>query len=141
MAKFANYLSVLIIPLPRRVVNKLSRFHRSAGLNENQPSTSSGRNSPNPTLGSSPGAGRSLDPPCLSLGGLPLPYPSPHLPPYPVPTVIQPIAQLRQPYIQTLTSQGNYEKGSFAFTHSQRICSFFDKHKKIVQYWQEKLYP
>lgn len=89
-----------------RVVNKMSRFHRSAGLNENQPSSSSGRNSPNPTLGSSPGAGRnSFELPSASLGGPPLPYPSPHFPPYPVPTLIQPISQLRQPYIQTLTSQ------------------------------------
>merc|ERR1719319_1148994 len=38
-----------------RVVNRLSRFHRSAVLHENPPTTSSGRSSPNPTLGSSPG--------------------------------------------------------------------------------------
>ena len=31
-------------------------------------------------------------------------YPCPHLPPFPSPTVIQPIAQLRQPYIVTITS-------------------------------------
>merc|ERR1712108_115249 len=37
--------------------------------------------------------------------GQPVAYPSPHLPPYPSPTMIQPIAQLRQPYIVTLTSQ------------------------------------
>jgi len=94
-----------------RVVNKLSRFHRSAGLNENPPTTSSGRNSPNPTLGSSPGSGKVFEfPPGIFLGQ-PIAYPSPHLPPYPSPTLIQPIAQLRQPYIVTLTSQVNLTGG------------------------------
>jgi hypothetical protein len=91
-----------------RVVNKLSRFHRSAGLNETPPNqqTSSGRNSPNPTLGSSPGSSKGFEfPPGIFLGQ-PVAYPSPHLPPYPSPTLVQPIAQLKQPYIVTLTSQG-----------------------------------
>jgi len=94
-----------------RVVNKLSRFHRSAGLNENPPTTSSGRNSPNPTMGSSPASGKVFEfPPGIFLG-TPIAYPSPHLPPYPSPTLIQPIAQLRQPYIVTLTSQVNLTGG------------------------------
>ena len=83
-----------------RVVNKLSRFHRSAGLHEaGAPSapSSSGRNSPNPTLGSTPGSDKGFDfPPGMFLGS-PIAYPSP--------TLIQPIAQLRQPYIVTITSQ------------------------------------
>ena len=91
-----------------RVVNKLSRFHRSAGLHEagaGPPPSSSGRNSPNPTLGSTPGSDKVFDfPPGMFLGS-PIAYPSPHLPPYPSPTLIQPIAQLRQPYIVTITSQ------------------------------------
>ena len=67
-----------------RVVNKLSRFHRSAGLHEagaGPPPSSSGRNSPNPTLGSTPGSDKVFDfPPGMFLGS-PIAYPSPHLPP------------------------------------------------------------
>jgi len=88
-----------------RVVNKLSRFHRSAGLNENPPTTSSGRSSPSPSLGSSPAPSKHFEFPSGVFLGQPVAYPSPHLPPYPSPTMIQPIAQLRQPYIVTLTSQ------------------------------------
>jgi len=123
-----------------RVVNKLSRFHRSAGLNEHHASASptasaataagssstSGRNSPNPSLGGGGSVGGS---PLLTNAGVSaaankamfdfvgggagvgiggpqqqLAYPCPHLPPYPSPTLIQPVAQLRQPYIVTLTS-------------------------------------
>merc|ERR1719232_2157633 len=98
-----------------RVVNKLSRFHRSAGLHEtpaaSATSSSSGRNSPNPVLGSTPGSEKVFEfPPGIFLG-TPIAYPSPHLPPYPSPTLIQPIAQLRQPYIVTLTSQVNLTGG------------------------------
>lgn len=90
-----------------RVVNKLSRFHRSAGLNETPASSSSGRNSPNPTLGSTPVSDKVFDlPPGMYLGS-PIAYPSPHLPPYPSPTLVQPTAQLRQPYIVSITSQVN----------------------------------
>merc|ERR550519_2719533 len=88
-----------------RVVNKLSRFHRSAGLNEHPPTTSSGRSSPSPSLGSSPAPSKHFEFPSGVFLGQPVAYPSPHLPPYPSPTMIQPIAQLRQPYIVTLTSQ------------------------------------
>jgi hypothetical protein len=39
----------------------------------------------------------SLDP----ISSLPLiiPYPNPHVPPFPTPTLVQPVAQLRQPYL------------------------------------------
>jgi len=89
-----------------RVVNKLSRFHRSAGLNETPgyPSNSSGRNSPNPTMGSSPGLNKGFDFPPGMTSLQPLAYPSPHFPPFPTPTLIQPLAQLKQPYIVSLTS-------------------------------------
>lgn len=60
------------------VVNRLSRFHRSAGL------TGDGRNSPVPEASSIPA------PPAT-------PYRNPRLPPYPHPTVVQPLAQIRQP--------------------------------------------
>ncbi|XP_071744399.1 LOW QUALITY PROTEIN: BCAS3 microtubule associated cell migration factor [Lepeophtheirus salmonis] len=82
-----------------KVVNRLSRFHRSAGIDSSALRTTSGRDSPNPTLGSSPSAGSggafmetNVSPPII-------PYPNPHLPPFPTPALIQPIAQLRQPYL------------------------------------------
>ena len=99
------------------------RFHRSAGLHEtpaaSATSSSSGRNSPNPVLGSTPGSEKVFDfPPGMFLGS-PIAFPSPHLPPYPSPTLIQPIAQLRQPYIVTITSQG---KVWIAFTFKINHC-------------------
>ena len=102
-----------------RVVNKLSRFHRSAGLNEGPPPSSSGRNSPAPALGSTP-TDKVFDfPPGLFLGS-PIAYPSPHLPPYPSPTLIQPVAQLRQPYIVTITSQVNLTGARGRTSHNKR---------------------
>lgn len=86
-----------------RVVNKLSRYHRSAGFQENHPTPSSGRSSPNPNLGTSP-ANKSFDFPPGTGGPFNLAYPCPHLPPYPQPTLIQPVAQLRQPYLVTITN-------------------------------------
>lgn len=62
------------------------------------------RNSPNPNLGSSPAANKSFEFPAGMGGTGSLAYPSPHLPPYPTPTLIQPVAQLRQPYIVTITN-------------------------------------
>lgn len=59
------------------VVNRLSRFHRSAGL------SADGRSSPVPSPES---------PPCLPAG----PHANPRLPPYPHPTVQAPLSQLRQ---------------------------------------------
>ncbi|XP_063231006.1 breast carcinoma-amplified sequence 3 homolog isoform X2 [Bacillus rossius redtenbacheri] len=63
------------------VVNRLSRFHRSAGL------TTDGRNSPVPLAGAEAPA-----------PGPAVPHPNPRLPPYPHPTVLTPLAQLRQPF-------------------------------------------
>jgi hypothetical protein len=117
-----------------RVVNRLSRFHRSAGIDEHRTTTaassSSGRNSPNPSLaGTSPSVGSlsKMDPAGMlammsggggsantggggggSYGNGPppvVPYPNPYIPPFPAPTLIQPLAQLRQPYLVTLTNQ------------------------------------
>ena len=88
-----------------RVVNRLSRFHRSAGLDETRPiggQSSSGRSSPNPTLGSSPVFSKMY----VETGSpIIMPFPNPHVPPLPVPTLVQPVAQLRQPYIVTITGQ------------------------------------
>ncbi|XP_047110731.1 breast carcinoma-amplified sequence 3 homolog [Schistocerca piceifrons] len=64
------------------VVNRLSRFHRSAGLTGD--ATATGRNSPVPEAVASP------PPPSV-------PYRNPRLPPYPHPTTVQPLAQVRQP--------------------------------------------
>ena len=104
-----------------RVVNKLSRFHRSAGLNEGPPASSSGRNSPAPhsTLGSTPTDKMFDFPPGMFLGS-PLAYPTPHLPPYPSPTLIQPVAQLRQPYIVTITNQVNLTGARKTTSHNKR---------------------
>ena len=100
-----------------RVVNRLSRFHRSAGLDENRPvavigcsagsgvgsAGGSGRSSPNPMLGSSPVFSKMF----VDAPGTPIimPFPNPHVPPFPAPTLVQPVAQLRQPYIVTITGK------------------------------------
>ncbi|XP_046644842.1 breast carcinoma-amplified sequence 3 homolog isoform X3 [Daphnia pulicaria] len=71
-----------------RVVNRLSRFHRSAGLDD---TPSSGRSSP--VLSGSPNNSRPLESTTL------LPYPNPRLPPYPHPTVVVPLVQLRSSFM------------------------------------------
>ncbi|XP_034139096.1 uncharacterized protein LOC117590514 isoform X1 [Drosophila guanche] len=63
------------------VVNKLSRFHRSAGLGSDGRSSSPISHSESTTFV------QSLQP-----------YHNPTLPPYPRPSVVQPLAQLRQPF-------------------------------------------
>ncbi|KQS29776.1 uncharacterized protein LOC6551259 isoform X1 [Drosophila erecta] len=63
------------------VVNKLSRFHRSAGLGADGRSSSPISHSESTTFV------QSLQP-----------YHNPTLPPYPRPSVVQPLAQLRQPF-------------------------------------------
>ena len=72
----------------QRVVNRLSRFHRSAGLDD---APTSGRNSP--VQSASPGGVRHFESAAL------LPYPNPRLPPYPHPTVVSPLVQLRSSFI------------------------------------------
>ena len=105
-----------------RVVNRLSRFHRSAGLDESRQIGSvagssgsavgsmsgsapagSGRSSPNPLLGSSPVFSKMY----VDQPGLPIvmAFPNPHVPPFATPTLVQPLAQLRQPYLVTITGQ------------------------------------
>ncbi|XP_017773235.1 PREDICTED: breast carcinoma-amplified sequence 3 homolog isoform X2 [Nicrophorus vespilloides] len=69
------------------VVNKMSMFHRSAGLTAE---------------------GRSNSPLCILEAPINsnLPYHNPRLPPYPHPTVVHPLAQIRQPlFIQNSGSQ------------------------------------
>ncbi|XP_064555557.1 breast carcinoma-amplified sequence 3 homolog isoform X2 [Drosophila montana] len=64
------------------VVNKLSRFHRSAGLGADGRSSSPISHSESTTFV------QSLQP-----------YHNPTLPPFPRPAVVQPLAQLRQPFV------------------------------------------
>lgn len=76
----------------QRVVNRLSRFHRSAGLDD---TPSSGRSSPTlppaPTHSGTPTAQRQHFEHPATL----LPFPNPRLPPYPHPIVVSPLVQLR----------------------------------------------
>ncbi|XP_047495407.1 BCAS3 microtubule associated cell migration factor-like isoform X2 [Penaeus chinensis] len=74
------------------VVNRLSRFHRSAGLDD---TPSSGRNSP--VLSASPSTSKFVFEPSPNLA-----YPNPRCPPYPTPNTIKPLVQLRQPLLQNL---------------------------------------
>ncbi|XP_042237211.1 BCAS3 microtubule associated cell migration factor-like isoform X3 [Homarus americanus] len=74
------------------VVNRLSRFHRSAGLDD---TPSSGRNSP--VLSASPSSSKFVFEVSPNLA-----YPNPRYPPYPSPTIIKPLVQLRQPLLQNL---------------------------------------
>lgn len=68
------------------VVNRMSRFHRSAGL------TPEGRSNSPVSLFETPVNSN-------------LPYHNPRLPPYPHPNVVHPLAQIRQPlYIQSSNS-------------------------------------
>ncbi|XP_022914500.2 breast carcinoma-amplified sequence 3 homolog isoform X1 [Onthophagus taurus] len=67
------------------VVNKMSRFHRSAGL------TAEGRSNSPVSI---------FEAPVISH----LPYHNPRLPPFAQPTLVNPLAQVRQPvYVQTTT--------------------------------------
>lgn len=79
----------------QRVVNRLSRFHRSAGLDDQLVTlgnSSSGRNSP-VLLSGSPSNARTAETATL------FPYPNPRLPPYPHPTVVCPLVQLRSSFM------------------------------------------
>lgn len=101
-----------------RVVNRLSRFHKSAGLEESFSSPSTGRNSPVPS-GSPTSTAVSMVRTCDS-------HPSvlyqttvsgrmgnPRLPPYPHPLTISALAQVRQPHTFPLpsTSQSKNSPG------------------------------
>ncbi|KAK3927519.1 Breast carcinoma-amplified sequence 3 [Frankliniella fusca] len=81
------------------VVNRLSRFHRSAGL------SADGRSSPVPSPET---------PPCLPAG----PHANPRLPPYPHPSVQSPLAQLRQSPHPPLAPGGTLDL-------SLKVCATF----------------
>lgn len=70
------------------VVNRMSRFHRSAGL----PVESGRSHSPVSQIDFPVQAG--------------IPYRNPRLPPYPHPTVVHPLAQLRQPLLLPIGGSG-----------------------------------
>ncbi|KAM7310438.1 BCAS3 microtubule associated cell migration factor [Ixodes scapularis] len=86
-----------------RVVNRLSRFHKSAGLEEIQSAPSTGRNSP--VLSGSPSSSSSssstLEKYACGLGrtGNPRPFPSP--------TVVVPLSQIKQGVGFSVPSIGN----------------------------------
>ena len=85
------------------VVNRLSRFHRSAGLSVD---------------------GRSNSPILMaenSLGNSSTAFVNPRLPPFPHPTVILPLAQLRQP--TTLGSSASTQQNLKGSTNRQRHIS------------------
>ncbi|KAJ8676215.1 hypothetical protein QAD02_012001 [Eretmocerus hayati] len=96
------------------VVNRLSRFHRSAGL------TDDGTRSHSPIS--------HAEPP-LSV----YPYTNPRLPPYPHPTVLHPLAQIRQPSsLNHVTSQAQPRVQQRQRLHSDdgvtlplKICACF----------------
>ena len=88
-----------------QVVNRLSRYHQSAGL-----TTSDGKsNSPLPDL------------PQHSQ----LPYSNPRLSPYPQPTTVYPLAQIRQPISLQLPSSGLIQRSTS--TGRQRLISLSDE--------------
>ncbi|GFO44328.1 hypothetical protein PoB_007083300 [Plakobranchus ocellatus] len=78
-----------------RVVNRVSRFHKSAGLDEIDPGAA-GRHSP--VLSSSPGSSGPQEnyPSLIRQNALRNNTGNPRLPPYPHPTPVQPLAQLKQ---------------------------------------------
>ncbi|XP_046394337.1 BCAS3 microtubule associated cell migration factor-like isoform X2 [Ischnura elegans] len=78
------------------VVNRASRFHRSAGLDS---AASLGGDPHSPVTGNSPVVGGLSGPPPSSSVHveLAIPYVNPRLPPFPHPTTITPLARLRQP--------------------------------------------
>lgn len=75
------------------VVNRMSRFHRSAGL---------------PVEGRSNSPISQLDFP-IQAG---IPYRNPRIPPYPHPTVVHPLAQLRQPLLLPLSGASITQRSS-----------------------------
>jgi len=103
------------------VVNKLSRFHRSAGL------TADGRSSSPISHSESTTFVHSLQP-----------YHNPTLPPFPRPTIVQPLAQLRQPFAlgsppnsATLSAkQGNGGNSGSSSSQRQRLSSLSDDNGK-----------
>lgn len=98
------------------VVNKLSRFHRSAGLSAEGRSNSPISHSESTTFT------QSLQP-----------YHNSTLPPFPRPTVVMPLAQLRQPFAlgsppgsTTLAGVKSVTSGSGSGSQRQRLSSLSD---------------
>lgn len=96
------------------VVNKLSRFHRSAGL------TADGRSSSPISHSDSTNFSQIL-----------MPYHNPTMPPFPRPTVVLPLAQLRQPFAlgspPGSSASSSYGKAS---NTRQRLSSLSDDNGK-----------
>ncbi|ODM93590.1 Breast carcinoma-amplified sequence 3, partial [Orchesella cincta] len=98
-----------------RVVNRLSRFHRTAGLDD---APTSGRNSPVSAFNPGPvgnSVGKSFD-----LCNNAAPYPNPRLPPFPHPIMIPPMAQLRQSF--ATSSSSTSPKNSPPVSKSKGLC-------------------
>ncbi|XP_065577619.1 BCAS3 microtubule associated cell migration factor-like [Artemia franciscana] len=87
----------------QKVVNRLSRFQRSAGLDEKAPSSGS------PIFSQSPSVSKL---PEVQLFGAN----NPRLPPFPVPTVVTPLAQIRQP--MSLSAPGRIPSAGSKSRHS-----------------------
>jgi breast carcinoma-amplified sequence 3 len=113
------FLFLLFTFLAPHVVNRLSRFHRSAGL---------------------PVDGRSSSP--ILMGDHVFhssAYANPRLPPFPHPTVILPLAQLRQPWNLCSTSSilpqsSSTQQGSKVHLHTkQRHHSTEESHSKPLK--------
>ncbi|XP_055911961.1 uncharacterized protein LOC129945988 [Eupeodes corollae] len=96
------------------VVNKLSRFHRSAGL------TADGRSSSPISHSDSTNFSQIL-----------MPYHNPTMPPFPRPTVVLPLAQLRQPFALG-SPPGSAVPSSYGKTSNtrQRLSSLSDDNGK-----------
>lgn len=95
---------------------RLSRFHRSAGLDD---TPSSGRNSP--VLSASPSSSKFAFEVSPNMA-----YPNPRYPPYPTPTVVKPLVQLRQPLLQNLI--GKFVLLYCIFIHLLIFCVVIDIH-------------
>ena len=95
----------------------------------------SGRSSPNPTLGSSPVFSKMF----VDAPGSPvvMAYPNPHVPPFPAPTLVQPVAQLRQPYLVSTigaAASGAKKHASGAAGSSSSSGRFLRKHYDFEGY-------
>lgn len=99
------------------VVNRLSRFHRSAGLSAD---------------------GRSSSPVCpvfhTENGGVSSdPYHNPRLPPFPRPQVVMPLKQLRQPLTLLPANSSNTPPAPTNSTSRQRLSSVSDDSGNVLR--------
>ena len=95
-------------------MNRYSRFHRSAGISDDC------------KLSSSPGGGGGD-------GGImgsapPLAYPNPRLPPYPIPTIVQPMVQIHQHTLIPPTSKPSTARSRPTSGDDNQI-------NKVLAYW------